>query len=279
MNGVLIVDKEKGMTSFDVIRQIKREKKDNKIKIGHIGTLDPMATGVLPILLGEATKLSDYLMEHDKDYVAILKLGEKRSTGDQEGEVVETADIPEFDENKIKEVLNSFIGKSEQIPPMYSALKVNGKKLYELARQGIEVERKPRIIEITKIELISINGNEVKFKVTCSKGTYIRTLCEDIAKKLGTVGYMADLRRTRVGNFKVENAGTFIELEDVLQGIRRIEVLNEKKLINGVSLNEKEYKIIKDSENNTNLCNLYIKGKYIGIGEMNQKNLKRKIII
>lgn len=279
MNGVLIVDKEKGMTSFDVIRQIKREKKDNKIKIGHIGTLDPMATGVLPILLGEATKLSDYLMEHDKDYVAILKLGEKRSTGDQEGDIVETADIPEFDENKIKEVLNSFIGKSEQIPPMYSALKVNGKKLYELARQGIEVERKPRIIEITKIELISINGNEVKFKVTCSKGTYIRTLCEDIAKKLGTVGYMADLRRTRVGNFKVENAGTFIELEDVLQGIRRIEVLNEKKLINGVSLNEKEYKIIKDSENNTNLCNLYIKGKYIGIGEMNQKNLKRKIII
>ena len=216
MNGVLIVDKEKGMTSFDVIRQIKREKKDNKIKIGHIGTLDPMATGVLPILLGEATKLSDYLMEHDKDYVAILKLGEKRSTGDQEGDIVETADIPEFDENKIKEVLNSFIGKSEQIPPMYSALKVNGKKLYELARQGIEVERKPRIIEITKIELISINGNEVKFKVTCSKGTYIRTLCEDIAKKLGTVGYMADLRRTRVGNFKVENAGTFIELEDVL---------------------------------------------------------------
>lgn len=279
MNGVLIVDKEKGMTSFDVIRQIKREKKDNKIKIGHIGTLDPMATGVLPILLGEATKLSDYLMEHDKDYVAILKLGEKRSTGDQEGDIVETADIPEFDENKIKEVLNSFIGRSEQIPPMYSALKVNGKKLYELARQGIEVERKPRIIEITKIELISINGNEVKFKVTCSKGTYIRTLCEDIAKKLGTVGYMADLRRTRVGNFKVENAGTFIELEDVLQGIRRIEVLNEKKLINGVSLNEKEYKIIKDSENNTNLCNLYIKGKYIGIGEMNQNNLKRKIII
>lgn len=279
MNGVLIVDKEKGMTSFDVIRQIKREKKDNKIKIGHIGTLDPMATGVLPILLGEATKLSDYLMEHDKDYVAILKLGEKRSTGDQEGDIVETADIPEFDENKIKEVLNSFIGKSEQIPPMYSALKVNGKKLYELARQGIEVERKPRIIEITKIELISINGNEVKFKVTCSKGTYIRTLCEDIAKKLGTVGYMADLRRTRVGNFKVENAGTFIELEDVLQGIRRIEVLNEKKLINGVSLNEKEYKIIKDSENNTNLCNLYIKGKYIGIGEMNQNKLKRKIII
>lgn len=279
MNGVLIVDKEKGMTSFDVIRQIKREKKDNKIKIGHIGTLDPMATGVLPILLGEATKLSDYLMEHDKDYVAILKLGEKRSTGDQEGDIVETADIPEFDENKIKEVLNSFIGKSEQIPPMYSALKVNGKKLYELARQGIEVERKPRIIEITKIELISINGNEVKFKVTCSKGTYIRTLCEDIAKKLGTVGYMADLRRTRVGNFKVENAGTFIELEDVLQGIRRIEVLNEKKLINGVSLNEKEYKIIKDSENNTNLCNLYTKGKYIGIGEMNQNNLKRKIII
>lgn len=279
MNGVLIVDKEKGMTSFDVIRQIKREKKDNKIKIGHIGTLDPMATGVLPILLGEATKLSDYLMEHDKDYVAILKLGEKRSTGDQEGDIVETADIPEFDENKIKEVLNSFIGKSEQIPPMYSALKVNGKKLYELARQGIEVERKPRIIEITKIELISINGNEVKFKVTCSKGTYIRTLCEDIAKKLGTVGYMADLRRTRVGNFRVENAGTFIELEDVLQGIRRIEVLNEKKIINGVSLNEKEYKIIKDSENNTNLCNLYIKGKYIGIGEMNQNNLKRKIII
>lgn len=190
MNGLEIVDKPIKKTSFDIIREIR--KKYNIKQVGHIGTLDPMATGVLVILVGGATKLSDYLMEHDKEYVATVYLGEKKDTGDSEGDTIERKDVPkDISVEKIKEVLQSFLGKSKQIPPMYSAIKVDGKKLYNLARQGIEVERKERDIEITEIELLEAldknNINEIKFRVVCSKGTYIRVLCEDIAEKLGTV--------------------------------------------------------------------------------------------
>lgn len=189
MNGLEIVDKPIKKTSFDIVREIR--KKYNIKQVGHIGTLDPMATGVLVILVGGATKLSDYLMEHDKEYIATVYLGEKKDTGDSEGDTIERKDVPkDISVEKIKEVLQSFLGKSKQIPPMYSAIKVDGKKLYNLARQGIEVERKERDIEITEIELLRIededNIKEVTFRVVCSKGTYIRVLCEDIAEKLGT---------------------------------------------------------------------------------------------
>lgn len=185
MDGIVIINKPKGITSRQVVTKV-RNILDEK-KAGHTGTLDPMATGVLPILLGKATKLSEYLIEHDKKYIATIFLGEKKDTGDIEGKTIEVSDVPSFDNNKIIDVLNSFIGKQDQIPPMYSAIKVNGKKLYEYAREGIEIERKPRNIEIYDIKLIYFDKNEIKFEVFCSKGTYIRVLCENIAEKLGTV--------------------------------------------------------------------------------------------
>ena len=210
MDGILIVDKQKGMTSFDVVREVR--KKYNTKKVGHIGTLDPLATGVLTVLIGKATKLSDFLMEHEKEYISTLKLGKSTDTGDSEGNILEEKIDSKIyekkisskkDENlkaykKIEEAFKSFIGESMQTPPMYSAIKIQGKKLYELAREGKTVEREQRKITIKEITLLNIDedNNEIKYKVTCSKGTYIRVLCEDIAKKLGTVGYMKELRRT-----------------------------------------------------------------------------------
>ena len=270
MDGLLIVNKPKGKTSFQIVSEVR--KKYNIKKVGHIGTLDPLATGVLPILIGNATKLSDFLMEHDKEYIACLVLGEKRDTGDIEGKISETKNIDDklINEENIKEVLNSFLGESKQIPPMYSAIKINGKKLYELARQGIEIKREPRIIDISKIELLNINNNEITFKVECSKGTYIRTLCENIAEKLNTVGYMKELNRTRVGNFKIQDEGKYIELKDILN-VPKFEIKEKQKLINGVC--------IEIDTNYNGLCNLYYEDAFIGIGEIKQKLLKRKIII
>ena len=215
MDGLIIVDKPLGKTSFDIVRDVR--KKYNIKKVGHIGTLDPMATGVLGILVGKATKLSNQLMDHDKEYIATIHLGEKRDTGDSEGKIIEEKDIPKnIDEKNINKVLKSFIGESEQIPPMYSAIKVNGEKLYNIARQGKTIERDPRKIFIEEIELLEYKEKEIKYRVACSKGTYIRVLCEDIAEKLGTVGYMSSLRRTRIGNFRIEDSGKFIEFEDIL---------------------------------------------------------------
>lgn len=275
MNGIIVVDKKKGNTSFDEIREIR--KKYNIKKVGHIGTLDPMATGVLPILIGEATKLSDYLMEHDKEYVATLKLGQKMDTGDSEGSIVLEKPIPILSEEEIKEVLSSFLGKSNQIPPMYSAIKVNGKKLYELAREGKEVEREARKIEIYAIELIKIKEEnnivkEIEFKVNCSKGTYIRVLCENIAEKLGTCGYMAELRRTRVGNFTLKDTNKLLTIEEVMKDKDTYSLKeNElKKLLNGVKIRTD----LRDG-----LVRIYNSDKFIGIGEVKNSILKRKIIL
>ncbi len=298
MDGILIVDKQKGMTSFDVVREVR--KKYNTKKVGHIGTLDPLATGVLTVLIGKATKLSDFLMEHEKEYISTLKLGKSTDTGDSEGNILEEKEIDskiyekkissKKDENlkaykKIEEAFKSFIGESLQTPPMYSAIKIQGKKLYELAREGKTVEREQRKITIKEITLLNIDedNNEIKYKVTCSKGTYIRVLCEDIAKKLGTVGYMKELRRTRIGNFKVEDAGKFIEIEDILTDIPKVEVNDYDKLINGVKISIKNQIIQEKDEfikdNYDGLVNLYYGGKYIGIGEIKNKILKRKIIL
>ena len=280
MNGVLIVDKPIGKTSFDIIRDVR--KKYNIKKVGHIGTLDPMASGVLPVLIGNATKLSDYLMHHDKEYIATLHLGQSTDTGDSEGSIIDEVSVSpnifSLDNNNnyniIQDVLNSFFGESDQIPPMYSALKVNGKKLYELARQGQIVDRKSRKINIYNINLLSVDKekNEFTFSVTCSKGTYIRVLCEDIAKKLGTLGFMSSLKRTRVGNFKIEDSGKFIDLKDIFPDIPNIKVSNLDKLVNGISL--------KDSSliNYSGLCNLFYNNNFIGIGEANNGTYKRKIL-
>jgi tRNA pseudouridine55 synthase len=184
MNGIIIVNKPQGFTSQDVVSKIKKIL--NEKKAGHTGTLDPMATGVLPVLLGNYTKLSKYLIEHNKVYVAKIKLGEKSSTGDSEGEIIEKKSIPQLSVTEIEYTLKKFLGKQKQTPPMYSAIKINGKKLYEYARNGENIEIPEREIEIFSIKLLSFKNDEIEFEVASSKGTYIRTLCEDIAESLGT---------------------------------------------------------------------------------------------
>ena len=181
MNGIIVINKEKNWTSNDVVQKIKGIFHE---KVGHTGTLDPLATGVIPILIGKGTQLSKYLINHDKEYIATIKLGYKTSTGDLEGNVVEQKDVSEgmLKDNFVNKVLKQFEGKITQIPPIYSAIKVNGKKLYEYARKAQDVEIPSRNVEIYEIELISISKEdmEITYRVHCSKGTYIRTLCEDI---------------------------------------------------------------------------------------------------
>lgn len=216
ISGVLLIDKPQGMTSQQVVAKVKYLLKsphhDSK-KAGHTGTLDPMATGLLPICLGEATKFSHYQLNAVKSYQAVIKLGEQTDTGDAEGQVIATATIPTFSQNDLDQTCQQFLGKQTQIPPMYSALKKDGKKLYELARDGIEIEREARAIELSQVALTPISANELQLNVTCSKGTYVRVLGEDIAKALGTLGHLTALRRTQTGDFDIKNATTLADFE------------------------------------------------------------------
>ena len=211
MDGIFNIYKEKGFTSHDVVAIVRRT--IHMKKVGHTGTLDPDAEGVLPVCVGKATKLSDVIMDGRKSYRAMLRLGMTTTTEDASGEVLETKEV-DFNEDKIREVVASFIGKLEQVPPMYSAVKVNGKKLYELAREGKEIERKSRTIEVYDIRIRQfLPPDRVEIDVDCSKGTYIRTLCSDIGKALGCGGHMAELLRTRTGAFSLENAIKLDELK------------------------------------------------------------------
>ena len=211
MDGIFNIYKEKGFTSHDVVAIVRRT--IYMKKVGHTGTLDPDAEGVLPVCVGKATKLSDVIMDGRKSYRAMLRLGMTTTTEDASGEVLETKEV-DFNEDKIREVVASFIGKLEQVPPMYSAVKVNGKKLYELAREGKEIERKSRTIEVYDIRIRQfLPPDRVEIDVDCSKGTYIRTLCSDIGKALGCGGHMAELLRTRTGAFSLENAIKLDELK------------------------------------------------------------------
>lgn len=287
MQGILIINKPQGFTSQDVVSKVKKIL--NIKKAGHTGTLDPMATGVLPVLIGNYTKLSKYLIEHDKTYIAKIKVGEKSDTGDIEGNITETQDVDlnNLTEENVKKVLEGFLGKQKQIPPMYSAIKVNGKKLYEYAREGKEVKVEPRDIEIYDIKLINIDKLEIEFKVSCSKGTYIRSLCEDIAKALGTIGYMSSLNRVLVDRFSIDNAMDFETLEkikdnvedklitmnDVFSNLEKIKLNNRKKelFLNGVMLT---------FELNDGVYNIYdMADSYIGLGVVKNNLLKRDIII
>ena len=211
MDGIFNIYKEKGFTSHDVVAIVRRT--IHMKKVGHTGTLDPDAEGVLPVCVGKATKLSDVIMDGRKSYRAMLRLGMTTTTEDASGEVLETKEV-DFNEERIREVVASFIGKLEQVPPMYSAVKVNGKKLYELAREGKEIERKSRTIEVYDIRIRQfLPPDRVEIDVDCSKGTYIRTLCSDIGKALGCGGHMAELLRTRTGAFSLENAIKLDELK------------------------------------------------------------------
>ena len=286
MNGIIIINKPKGCTSHDIVYKAKRIFNE---KVGHTGTLDPNATGVLPLLIGKGTELSKYLINHDKTYEAILQLGEKRDTADSEGKTIEEQNVTSemLSEVNVKKILQSFEGHQEQIPPMYSAIKVNGKKLYEYARKGQTVELKPRKIEIYKMELLNIDiqNKTIEFRVDCSKGTYIRALCENIAERIGTVGYMKELKRTRVGEFKIEDAITIQELEDSKNKLEKFITL-EKFFENSknIPLDDRKIKLFLNGVKLT--CNyengiykIYHNDKLIGTGIVENNLLKRDIII
>ena len=290
MNGIIIINKNQGYTSHDIVHKIKKISKE---KVGHTGTLDPMAQGVLPILIGKATQCSKYLINHDKIYKVKLKLGIKTDTADSEGNIIEKTEIsPEIlNEQKILQAINSMKGKQEQIPPIYSAIKVNGKKLYEYARKGQEVEIKPRQIEIYNIDLNNIDKENkiIEYTVNCSKGTYIRSLCEDIAKKLGTIGYMENLIRLKAGEFSIENS---ITLEEILNAENPYNVL-EKNIITleeffkdkeTINLNEKRLQLFLNGVNLTEqkkdgIYKIYTNNNFIGTGTLKEKKLKRDIIL
>ena len=209
VSGVLLIDKPQGMTSQQVVSKVKYLLKsdvhDSK-KAGHTGTLDPMATGLLPICLGEATKFSHYQLDAVKSYQAIIKLGEQTDTGDAEGQIIATSPVPNVTQAMLQSVTEQFLGEIMQVPPMYSALKKDGKKLYELAREGIEVERAARPLTIYQLSLTPLSAQQLQLTVTCSKGTYVRVLAEDIAKALGTLGHLTALRRIQTGDFEIANA-------------------------------------------------------------------------
>lgn len=274
LDGILIIDKPAGITSHDVVAKVRRALKTKRV--GHTGTLDPLATGVLVVCVEKATKLVNYLTCDEKTYEVEMKFGIKTDTGDITGKIIDEDTNYDIDMNKIKRTLDKFIGKQEQIPPMYSAIKVNGKKLYELAREGIEIEREARKIEIFEIKNIEWKDEKLKYTVHCSKGTYIRSLCEDIAGELGTIGTMTNLRRIQSGEFQVKDA---IKIEDISEEkIISIEKLfdkeidvknNLKELLNGMKIQcirpDGLYKLYAD--------------KFIGIGKIEKNYLKREIIL
>lgn len=214
VSGIVNVYKEKGFTSFDVVAKMRGI--FHQKKVGHTGTLDPDAEGVLPICLGKATRVCDLLTDKDKVYEAVMLLGKSTDTQDVSGEIIEKSVVVPTNE-EIEKAIHSFVGKQKQIPPMYSALKVNGQKLCDLARQGITVERKERDITIFSIEIMEISFPRVRMKVHCSKGTYIRTLCNDIGKSLGCFGCMESLLRTKVADYTIENALRLSEIEELVK--------------------------------------------------------------
>ncbi len=199
VDGILLLSKPAGLSSNQALQRVKYRL--NAEKAGHTGSLDPAATGLLPLCFGEATKVSAFLLDADKAYRVVARLGRRMDSGDATGSVVEEADVPVMTESEWRAVLDSFLGDTTQVPPMYSALKKDGKRLYELARKGEEVEREPRPVHISKIELLELAGRRLVFRVRCSKGTYVRTLVEDLAAKAGTVAYTHSLHREAVGQF------------------------------------------------------------------------------
>ena len=283
MDGIVIINKPKNCTSHDIVQQAKKILNE---KVGHTGTLDPMATGVLPLLIGKGTLCSKYLINHDKIYQVQLTLGSKTDTADREGKIIEKKEIFQntFQKEEVQKVLQSFLGKQEQMPPMYSAIKVKGKKLYEYARKGQTVEIQPRSIEIYDIKLLKIKEEEkqIEFQVACSKGTYIRSLCEDMAERLNTVGHMSELKRTQVGNFSIsqtislqqlkEGKISYITIEELFQDKEAILMEKHRLLLflNGVKLTSKQQ---------DGMYRIYVDGTFIGIGIVNKGLLKRDIIL
>lgn len=239
VSGVILIDKPKGLTSQQVVSKVKYLLKSpvhDSRKAGHTGTLDPMATGLLPVCLGEATKFSHYQLDADKAYQATIKLGVQTDTGDAEGQVIAEKEIPAISEEDLAQVTTQFLGDIKQVPPMYSALKKEGKKLYEYARAGIEVEREARPITIKQLTLEQGEAeDELLLSVTCSKGTYVRVLGEDIAQALGTLGHLTALCRTQVGHFDIKQVIGLDELEEQTHELRMAQLQDIDACISGVS--------------------------------------------
>lgn len=291
MNGVLNIFKPKGMSSFDVVRVVKKVASTGKV--GHTGTLDPEATGVLPICVGRATKIIDYIMNTEKVYEVTFKLGIRTTTYDLEGDVLEERDTTNLKDEEILEAIKSFIGEYSQIPPMYSALKKNGVRLYELARQGIEIEREGRLITIYNIEDIKIEKPFVSMRVTCSKGTYIRSLCYDIGEKIGVFATMTELNRAKTSVFTQEESinindltkenicNYILTIEEALNKYDKITVHGKyvKLLINGVRVGDNRF--TKDKVINNKLYRVYDENSnFIGLGEKNDYGFKiEKLLI
>lgn len=281
IHGIINVYKEKGFTSHDVVAKLRGIV--GQKKIGHTGTLDPDAEGVLPVCLGRATKLCDLLTDKDKVYETVLLLGMTTDTQDISGEVLESRDISEITEEKVKEAVGSFVGDYAQIPPMYSALKVNGRKLYELAREGKTVERKARNVKIYGIDILNMELPKVKMRVHCSKGTYIRTLCHDIGQKLGCGGCMEQLLRTKVSRFVLKEAYTLSQIEEskekgeldklllpidsMFEEYQRIDVMDKwKKLIyNGNPFPKKASSVAVDVKDQEKVRVYDQEGRFIGL--------------
>ena len=262
--GVINIYKEKGFTSHDVVNIVRKTL--GKVKTGHTGTLDPDAEGVLPICVGKATKLADYIAADIKEYKAEITLGIKTTTEDISGDVIEKKDV-NASEDEVKSAINSFVGEYNQIPPMYSAIKVNGKKLYELAREGKEIERKTRLINIYKIrDIKALDNNKYEFYVLCSKGTYIRTLCKDIGEKLGCGGCMSNLTRTRSGNFYIENSIKINDFKDIVSQNKLNDVLiTVKEVLSNymtVHIDSKAEKYV-------------LNGNKISLSYINEKDIKK----
>ncbi len=291
MDGILNVYKPRECTSHDIVAKIKKITGE---KVGHTGTLDPLAQGVLPVLIGKGTLCSKYLVNHNKKYRVELKLGKRTDTLDAEGEVIEEKEVPEellekLNIENIRKILKKFEGQIEQIPPMYSAIKVKGKKLYEYARKGQNVEIPTRKIMIYSIDLVDIlkSENVIVFDVFCGKGTYIRTLCEDIAKSFGTIGFMQNLLRTQVGEFRLEDSisllmkdekdlevirKNIISIEKIFSQYPKIKIEQQtlKYFLNGVRITQN----VKDG-----VYRVYTEDKFLGIGVVKEKLLKRDIIL
>lgn len=292
MNGLIIFDKEKGITSHDLVYKVR--KKTGIKKVGHAGTLDPMATGVLIIAIGKATKVNEYLLLKDKKYIAKIKLGILTDTFDITGNILEKENVSVLKKD-IEEVLKRFTGKMSQTPPIYSALKVNGKKLYEYAREGKEVKIKNRNIEIFENKLIDFNGkDEFSIEIEVSKGTYIRSVAYDIGKAVGTYGTITELRRIKSGNFDIENSikisdfenmsldelkSNLIPMELALENLKRIEI---PKSFKQNFLNGQFYKLQYKCEIEN--YRVYCEDLFLGIGEIRIENdsfflkMKKKLI-
>jgi len=278
MNGVINVYKEKGYTSHDVVAIIR--KRLGRVKTGHTGTLDPQAEGVLPVCIGRATKLADYLMAADKSYRAELILGTTTDTDDQTGQVLSTSPV-NYSEAAIQQAVAFFEGTYMQMPPMYSALKIKGKKLYQLAREGKTVERKAREVIISCINILEINENRIWMDVDCGKGTYIRSLCADIGQKLGCGGCMGDLIRTKSGSFTLENASrideidkhSIIPIERALPAPKAKLLGDTKQALNGNPIP------LSQIEDAAERCWLYHKDTLVGLYAIKGEVLKPEVMI